>query len=227
VPLASFASSSRDAWRGRPEVAALFDEAMAVHRVDAAQREHAEQLVWTAYTTPLAMPGGAALARLADAARVVREMDFVFPVTASSSLSDSPSASAPSAAVPEPERARPVYVRGSLDLAFEHGTLTYFADWKTDALASYEPAALGRHVEAHYIDQVHLYALAVVKLLGVATREQYEARFGGLLYVFLRGLDAAGRGLWSARPTWEQVLAWEDALRARRAWGGASGGRGT
>jgi exodeoxyribonuclease V beta subunit len=202
VALASFASPTREAWRARAEVAALFDEAMAVHRVDPAQREHAEQLVWTAYTTPLALPGGVVLARLADAARVVREMDFVFPVAA----------------------AMPVYVRGSLDLAFEHGVLTYFADWKTDALASYDPAALGRHVEAHYAEQVQLYALAIVKLLGVATREEYEARFGGLLYGFLRGLDADGRGLWSARPSWDEVLAWEQALRARRSWGG---GRGT
>ena len=193
VPLASFFAVGFEAWRVRPEVATLFDEAIAVHRVDPAQRPHAEQLVWAAYATPLALPDGAAIEGLARAARVVREMEFVFPV--------------PDARV---------FVRGSLDLAFEHGGRTYFADWKTDALASYAAVAVGAHVKTHYAEQVQLYALAVVKLLGVRTRADYEARFGGLLYCYLRGMDAGGQGLWSTRPDWDDVLAWEAALGARR-----------
>jgi exodeoxyribonuclease V beta subunit len=192
VPLASFAVDF-SAWRARPDVSALFDEAIGVHRVDPAQRAHAEQLVWAAYATPVALPDGASLAGLARAARVVREMEFVFPV--------------PDARV---------FVRGSLDLAFEHGDRTYFVDWKTDALASYEATALGAHVKTHYAEQVQLYALAVVKLLGVRTRADYEARFGGLLYCFLRGMELHGQGVWSTRPDWDDVLAWEAALGARR-----------
>jgi exodeoxyribonuclease V beta subunit len=220
VPLDSFAAGF-EAWRALPEVSALFDEAIAVHRVDPAQRPHAERLVWAAFATPVTLPGGASLAGLARASRVVREMEFVFPVA----------------------DAR-VFVRGSLDLAFEHGGRTYFVDWKTDALVSYGSAALGAHVEAHYAEQVHLYALAVVKLLGARTREDYEARFGGLLYCFLRGMETREtetrgtetrltetretetrgtetretetRGLWSARPTWDDVLAWDAGLGAKR-----------
>ena len=192
VPLASFAVGF-EAWRVRPDVATLFDEAIAVHRVDPAQRAHAEELVWAAYGTPVALPDGASLEGLACAARVVREMEFVFPV--------------PDARV---------FVRGSLDLAFEHGARTYFADWKTDALASYAAAAVGAHVKSHYAEQAQLYALAIVKLLGVRTRADYETRFGGLLYCYLRGMDGGGQGLWSTRPDWDDVLAWETALGARR-----------
>jgi exodeoxyribonuclease V beta subunit len=192
VPLATFAGDL-EAWRARPEVATLFDEAIAVHRVDPAQRGHAEQLVWAAYATPVALPDGASIAGLARATRVVREMEFVFPV--------------PDARV---------FVRGSLDIAFEHGGRTYFADWKTDALLSYAPAAVGAHVKTHYAEQAQLYAIAVVKLLGVRTREDYEARFGGLLYCYLRGMGVRGEGLWSTRPAWDEVLAWEAALGARR-----------
>jgi exodeoxyribonuclease V beta subunit len=192
VPLASFAGDF-GAWRARPDVATLFDEAIAVHRVDPAQRAHAEQLVWAAYTTPVALPDGASLAGLSGAARVVREMEFVFPVS----------------------DAR-VFVRGSLDLAFRHGERTYFVDWKTDALASYAGPDVGAHVKAHYAEQVQLYALAVVKLLGVHSRAEYEARFGGLLYCYLRGMVAPGEGLWSTRPDWDDVVAWDTALGARR-----------
>jgi len=198
VPLASFGGDF-EAWRVQPDVASLFDEAIAVHRVDPAQRAHAEQLVWAGYATPMALPDGESLAGLARATRVVREMEFVFPVS----------------------DAR-VFVRGSLDVAFEHGDRTYFADWKTDALVSYESAALGTHVNTHYAEQVQLYALAVVKLLGVRTRADYAARFGGLLYCFLRGMDGRGHGVWSTRPDWDEVVAWETALGARRFAGRSS-----
>jgi exodeoxyribonuclease V beta subunit len=192
VPLASF-DHAFEAWRARPEIAALFDETVAVHRVDPAQRAHAERLVWAAFTTPVALPGGGTLARIASASRVVREMDFVFPVAGLGA-----------------------YIRGSLDVALEHAGKTYFVDWKTDSLAAYDPATLGEHVAAHYADQVHFYALAVVKLLGVRSRAEHEARFGGILYCFLRGMDGHGAGVWSARPTWDEVTGWEDALRSRR-----------
>jgi exodeoxyribonuclease V beta subunit len=192
VPLASFGASF-DEWRVRPDVASLFDEAIAVHRVEPAQRAHAERLVWDAFTTPFALPDGGSLERIAAAPRVVREMEFVFPLAGARTA-----------------------VRGSLDLAFELGPRTYFVDWKTDSLASYAPGALGAHVREHYEDQVRLYALAVVKLLGVRSREELEERFGGIVYCFLRGLGGGGAGVWSARPGWDELLAWEEALRARR-----------
>ena len=210
VPLASF-GDALDAWRARADVAALFDEAMAVHRVDPAQREHAERLVWGAYTTPIALPGGGSLARLASASRVVREMDFVFPVAASPHARQSADSSTPGG-----KGAPRAYVRGSLDLAFEHAGKTYFVDWKTDSLAAYDAASLGQHVEGHYEDQVRFYALAVEKLLGVRSREEHDARFGGILYCFLRGLDGQGAGLWSARPGWDEVARWDEELRARK-----------
>ncbi len=192
IPLASFAEDFTG-WRTRPDVAALFDEAIAVHRVDPAQRGHAERLVWTAYATPVALPGGASIDGLSRAARLVREMEFVFPVS----------------------DAR-VFVRGSLDVAFEHGGRTYFADWKTDVLVSYAEPAVRAHVSAHYAEQAQLYALAIVKLLGAHTRADYEARFGGLLYCYLRGMDVRGEGVWSSRPDWDEVVAWDAALGARR-----------
>ncbi|HEX3770488.1 MAG TPA: UvrD-helicase domain-containing protein [Polyangiaceae bacterium] len=201
MPIASFAplaSPSLEAWRARPEVAALFDEAMAAHRIDPEQRAHAERLVWSAYKERVALPGGGSLEGFASAAALVREMDFVYPGPHG-------------------------FVRGSLDMVFDHAprgdrALTYFADWKSDSLASYAPDAIARHVAAHYGEQVKLYTLAVVKLVGVRSREEHEARFGGILYCFLRGFDGAGRGLWSARPSWDEVVSWEEHLADPRLW---------
>jgi exodeoxyribonuclease V beta subunit len=216
APLPSFVPRGTvDEWRARVDVGALFDEALAAHRIDPAQREHAEQLVWTAYTAPVALPGGGQLDGFAAAGVLAREMEFVYPIPrpAHPAIGDDPGA---------PLSGAHGYVRGSLDLAFEHKGLTYFADWKSDSLASYAPDALARHVAAHYMDQAKLYALAVVRLLGVRSRADHEARFGGLLYCFLRGFGETG-GLWSARPGWDEIVAWEESLRARRDWGRGRG----
>ena len=213
VPLTSFGASGEwEAWRTRPDVRALFDRAMAIHGVEPSQREHAERLVWRAYTMPVSLPDGRSLRSLSSARTAVREMEFAFPIperhhpTLGESLA-------------QPVSIARGYVRGSLDLAIEHDGITYFVDWKSDSLRSYELGALDTHVLDHYRDQAALYSLAIVKLLDARTPDQYEARFGGLLYCFLRGIEVEDRGIWSMRPSWSDVLGWEDEFRARRYWG--------
>ena len=45
-----------------------------------------------------------------------------------------------------------------------------------------------KHVADQYDIQAKLYALALVKALGIRSGAAYEKRFGGMIYVFLRGL---------------------------------------
>jgi exodeoxyribonuclease V beta subunit len=210
VPQGSFAASAApssfepfEVWRCRPDISSLVDDALAAYRVDTDSREYTERLVWGAFTTPLSLSRGDRLDGIAVAKNVVREMAFVFPVHGDDAHSS--------------EQGRPAlgYVRGSIDLAFEHAGLTYFVDWKSDSLASYSPDSLDRHVAEHYATQARLYAVAVVKLLGLETRDEYEARFGGMLYCFVRAFDATGQGLWSKRPSWDTLLAWQAALAQR------------
>jgi exodeoxyribonuclease V beta subunit len=194
VALASFAEHPVfDEWRKRPDVAELFDETMAVHRVAPEEQEHAERMVWAAYTTPVSLHGGR-LEGIARAPRVAREMPFVYPVS---------------------DGGR-VLVRGSLDVAFEHEGRTHFVDWKSDTLPSYGAAALERRVGEHYDAQRKLYALAIAKLLGIASEADHEARFGGILYCFLRGFGPEGQGLWAERPSWRELMAWAEDVRT---WG--------
>jgi exodeoxyribonuclease V beta subunit len=210
VPLSSFVGPADvHAWSAQAEVASLLNEVMAAHRIPSAQRAHSALLVWTAYTTRVGLPGGGSVERIASASRVVREMRYVFSLHHETPARRDPSSTA------RPDS----YVRGSLDLVFEDDGLAYFVDWKSDSLASYARDDLGRHVSEHYREQVALYALAVVKLLGVGTEAEYLARFGGLVYCFLRGLDGSGGGLWSERPSWAEVLGWSEALRVGRPLG--------
>ena len=103
---------------------------------------------------------------------------------------------------------------GFVDLLFTHEGKSFFLDWKSDILPSFDEESLVRHVEANYETQAHLYTLALLRLLGVSDEASFEGRFGGFLYVFLRGLDPAspGTGVYARRPSWREVLETERAL---------------
>jgi exodeoxyribonuclease V beta subunit len=201
VPLESLAGGpAADEWAARPEIAALFDAAMRRHDRDPAHRADAERMVHAALTTPLALPGGAPLAGLAAAARVAREVEFLFPFPATAGGADAG------------------FVKGYVDFIFEHEGRAYFGDWKSDLLPDFSPAAVSAHVAANYELQRRLYALALVKMLGIADEADYEARFGGMVYVFVRALP---EGLEIGRPTWTSLLEWERELAVELGGGAA------
>jgi exodeoxyribonuclease V beta subunit len=224
VPLATFATDDIAAWRNRPDIAAPLAEEIAAHRIDPRQREHAERLVWNAYTTPIGLPRGERVERLATARRIEREMEFAFVVSASPIAKDAATedAATEDAATESAASRTPRYVRGFLDLAFEHQGRTYGLDWKSDSLETYAKVSLERRVAQFYEAQLKIYVLALTRLLGAKSEAEYEERFGGFLYCFLRGVDRTGRGLWSTRPGWSEILAWEEDIRLGRLWASGS-----
>jgi exodeoxyribonuclease V beta subunit len=194
VPLASLAGGPPAAeWAALPEIHALFDAAFRRTDRDPAHRADAERIVHAALTTPLALPGGAALAGVARAARVAREVEFLFPFPAAAGGGGAG------------------FVKGYIDFIFEHEGRAFFGDWKSDLLPDFSPAAVSAHVAANYELQRRLYALALVKMLGVVDEADYEARFGGMVYVFLRALP---EGLEIGRPSWAELEGWERELAA-------------
>jgi hypothetical protein len=108
---------------------------------------------------------GARIERIAEATRAARELEFLYPVI--------PATGDPC-----------TYIKGFIDLVFEHSGRIYVVDWKSDVLPDYRPAALARHVAAHYAIQHRLYAVALARMIGP---DRLQERFGGLIYWFLRG----------------------------------------
>ena len=49
-------------------------------------------------------------------------------------------------------------------------------------------------------------------MLGIANAADYEARFGGTLYLFVRGLPG---GVRSRRPSFAEIGQWQDEIAAR------------
>jgi exodeoxyribonuclease V beta subunit len=110
------------------------------------------------------------------------------------------------------------YVRGVIDLVIEHEGRYHVVDYKSDRLPSYAGGAVAAHVERNYLVQAKLYTLGTLRALGIHDEPDYERRFGGVLYAFLRGMRDGG-GAWTYRPRWDEVLGWERALTSDAPWG--------
>ncbi|MCS6899019.1 MAG: 3'-5' exonuclease, partial [Myxococcales bacterium] len=197
-------------WRTLPQVRRCVDLAARTHGIDPRYLPHAEQMIYTALTSPLSLGDGGELQGLWGLTRRLCEVEFLFPLPAPPTTGF----------LDEEERIRhdEGYVKGFIDFLFEHQGKLYFADWKSDGLRSFAPSFLGAHVHKNYPRQLQLYSLALVRMLGARDERTFEERFGGILYVFLRGIERGnGEGFYFWRPDWEQILRWEQDLQQREA----------
>lgn len=90
------------------------------------------------------------------------------------------------------------FVKGYVDLVFKHNGRYYILDWKSNDLGAqrsdYRPEKLAAvMVRDAYVLQYQLYCLALhrwlrARLPGYA----YERHFGGVFYLFVRGIEADG-----------------------------------
>ena len=97
-------------------------------------------------------------------------------------------------------------LKGVIDLVFCHGGRYYVLDYKSNYLgedaAAYHPDAMARAMAGHRYDlQSILYILALHRLLKARLRAyDYERDVGGAVYLFVRGVDASGTGVYADKP---------------------------
>ncbi len=122
-----------------------------------------------------------------------------------------------------PERALHGMLMGFADLVFEHGGRYWVLDYKSNHLGmdagAYHGDALAAAMAAHRYDvQAALYLLALHRLLRQRLGGSYHParQLGGALYLFLRGVDAPGQGVYTVPPSLPLLDAL-DALLARDA----------
>ncbi len=111
------------------------------------------------------------------------------------------------------------FLRGFIDLVFEHDGRFWVVDYKTnhlgDAVEDYSEAALlGAMAEHHYHLQSLIYSVATVRHLRHRVPDWHAGRFGGVLYLFLRGMAPGhgSAGIFHDRPSDELVLALDAVL---------------
>ncbi len=101
-------------------------------------------------------------------------------------------------------------LKGFIDLVFEHQGKYYVLDWKSNHLGDdpsyYHGEALRDAMAGHRYDlQYQIYALALHRFLrSRIANYDYEQHFGGVYYLFLRGMDGESEhGIFSAKPSKE------------------------
>lgn len=100
---------------------------------------------------------------------------------------------------------------GFIDLVFEHQGIFWVADYKSNYLGNrhddYSESAIAQSVYQHHYDlQLLLYSLALVRWLKVAGKDDPYSHFGGVCYLFLRGMDGSGKtGVYRHLPSKEAL----------------------
>lgn len=91
------------------------------------------------------------------------------------------------------------YIKGLIDLVIEHEGRFYILDWKSNLLgklpSDYHDKSMNQAVEFHHYHlQYLLYSVALHRYLKKNLPQyRYDIHFGGVLYLFIRGI----------RPTWK------------------------
>jgi exodeoxyribonuclease V beta subunit len=178
--------------------------------------------------TPLDPGGGLTLASISMARRV-NELEFIFPVALDGGQRLTTEglarvlASHGGHAARYAEHARHLrfgalrgYLRGFIDLTFEHQGRWYVADYKSNWLGEDRDCygadglwtAMTHH---HYVLQYLLYLVALHRYLRVRLADyDPERHLGGAYYLFLRGMDPAtgpSRGVFVDRPPASLIVA--------------------
>ncbi|MGD0950521.1 MAG: exodeoxyribonuclease V subunit beta [Candidatus Binatia bacterium] len=113
------------------------------------------------------------------------------------------------------------FLKGFIDLVFEHDGRWYVVDYKSNRLGPHpddygQPQVIAAMVEHHYFLQYHLYVVALHRYL---TRRlpgyDYDRHFGGVYYLFLRGMAPehyGGNGVFFDRPSRQLIENLSEAL---------------
>lgn len=123
------------------------------------------------------------------------------------------------------------HLKGAIDLVFEANEQFYILDYKSNYLgdhaSDYQADALAVAMEEHRYDiQYVIYTLALHRFLTQRKKDayQYQRDFGGVLYVFLRGLNIeqsslpntvekdTPTGVYFAKPPAEFILALDEEV---------------
>lgn len=103
-------------------------------------------------------------------------------------------------------------LNGLMDLFFEYNGKYYILDWKSnylgDDLNDYTPDKLNEAMnENNYHLQYLIYTYAAKKFLEFKIKDfDYEKQFGGVIYLFLRGVrKASDNGIFTSKPSLDEI----------------------
>ena len=167
----------------------------------------------------VSLPGGFKLSAVERAKRI-NEFEFNFPVRKEIKLSDLENVVEDEQRIVTTGRSEVKgMMNGFVDLFFEHNGKYYILDWKSNHLGDtadcYNEDGLLQAMNANnYHLQYLIYTVAVHKYLtAVLPDYKYAAHFGGVYYLFLRGMHHSGSGgVYHIKPSEEEMNKVADIL---------------
>ena len=103
------------------------------------------------------------------------------------------------------------YLKGYIDLIFEYNGKYYIADYKSNHLEDYgDQSLLSAMAHSHYYLQYLIYTVALHRYLTQRlTNYHYKTHFGGVYYLFIRGMseDHPNQGVFYNQPDYQLICA--------------------
>ena len=125
-----------------------------------------------------------------------------------------------------PDQARPALqaqqlnglLTGFMDIVFEHQGRYFVLDYKSNKLPNYTPDNIRQSMLSHRYDvQYTLYIFALHRLLKSRLENyDYEQHMGGAVYLYLRGIDQVGQGVYASKPPYALIAALDEAFKAHQ-----------
>lgn len=207
-----------------PELEALVSRKLRQHGFGPEWQAVVSSLVRKVLGTALDTESGSFTLNTIGKTERLTELEFYFPLAPITperlsevlSRCGAPGFSTGSARSIEEFRFEPAagFMRGFIDLVFRNGERYYIIDWKSNHLGNriedYGPEALAAAMGEHaYPLQYTLYTMALHQYLRRRVPGyDYDRHFGGIFYLFLRGVDPAagpGFGVFRDRPRAETI----------------------
>jgi exodeoxyribonuclease V beta subunit len=192
------------------QIADYCERGLAAHGLDAEWLPVVVDTVLRVLATPLDEPGRITLSQVSRQRRMV-ELEFHFPLA---TLEPRNLADRIARDVTGHRHAQSMvasmrrldfgqvrgFMTGFIDLVFEHGGRYYLADYKSnwlgDQRSDYAAPSLVQSMEQHgYYLQYLIYSVALHRYLAHRLPDYaYQRHFGGVFYLFLRGMDPGADG---------------------------------
>jgi exodeoxyribonuclease V beta subunit len=107
---------------------------------------------------------------------------------------------------------------GFIDIVFEHESRYFVLDYKSNKLPNYSQKSITQSMLSHrYEVQYTLYVLALHRLLkSRLPNYNYEQHVGGAIYLYLRGIDQLGQGVYVNKPPYDLIRQLDEAFQSNQ-----------
>ena len=203
----------------------IIEESLSLYHIDTGWKEVVEEMLGRVTAASLSQEDPGLKLSALGPEDFISELEFYYPTEAIDThrLFSIVRGTQPGREVPDETRMRG-FMKGFIDLVFRYNEKYYILDYKTNYLGDtsqdYTPAKLREAItDAAYDMQYHIYTLALHRYLSRRIQNySYGRHFGGVFYLFVRGINEEGReGIFFGHPPAQRIEAMDQYIKEGKA----------